>query len=267
MKNKIIIIGLCSLFLCGCESKEEKLKQELQTNKEAIVSHIKNNISSSWEYADDKVKIDDDLNVDIIANNTEHWSFCAIFGRDQIQVLNNDSFKDLKINKLSFTCYNNDKITSKIELDDPKNTNNDNFESKAKFYDANNSLVSMSIKEGYNSYFYEYKQKCNTYTYKEIFRNSDKYKGKFAKFTGEVIQVQVSGDYYSIRLNVTKDQYGYYDDTMMVYIPTRYFDGRILEDDIIEVYGELTGLETYTAVLGQEVTIPQMLAEYVFLVE
>ena len=206
---------MCILLLCGCDTK-----QNIQNNKDAIINHIKENTSKIWEYSEDKLKIDDNYNVDIRANNTDHWSFCAYFAKDQIQALNNDSFKDLKINKLTISCYNNDKLTSRVELEDPKNTNNDNFESKAKFYDHNGSLVSASIKEGYDNYFDEYKQKCNTYSYKEIFRNSDNYKGKFAKFIGEVVQVLDSDDYYSIRLNVTKDQYGYYDDTMMVIMKT-----------------------------------------------
>ena len=40
-------------------------------------------------------------------------------------------------------------------------------------------------------------------------------------------------------------------------------ESRILEDDIIYLYGTLNGVTTYTTVLGSDVTIPYMLAEYI----
>ncbi len=38
---------------------------------------------------------------------------------------------------------------------------------------------------------------------------------------------------------------------------------RILEDDMVTIYGELDGEYTYETVLGSEVTLPFMDAEYV----
>lgn len=40
-------------------------------------------------------------------------------------------------------------------------------------------------------------------------------------------------------------------------------DARILEDDIITIYGELTGEKTYTTVMGASMTIPSFSASYV----
>ena len=111
-----------------------------------------------------------------------------------------------------------------------------------------------------------YKAACEKYKYDTIARNPDKYKGKKAKFTGEVIQVQQSDflglTYYVLRVDVTKGKY-YYEDTVYVTYFASEDDERILEDDIITMYGELTGEETYTTIFGASVTIPSFAAEYI----
>jgi len=37
-----------------------------------------------------------------------------------------------------------------------------------------------------------------------------------------------------------------------------YHGKRYLEDDIVNVWGRVKGLRTYTAVLGQEITVPEI---------
>ena len=39
--------------------------------------------------------------------------------------------------------------------------------------------------------------------------------------------------------------------------------GRILKDDIVNIYGMLDGLETYTTIKGGSVTIPKISAMYI----
>ena len=112
----------------------------------------------------------------------------------------------------------------------------------------------------------EYKASCGSYAYKDIARNPDTYKGKHAVFTGEVIQVQQEELYglmfYVLRVDVTKSG-SYYTDTVYVTYCTTTSAPRILEDDIIVMYGELTGEKTYTTVMGASVTIPSFSAEYI----
>lgn len=110
----------------------------------------------------------------------------------------------------------------------------------------------------------DFKNSCGSYSYKEIARNPDSYTGKSAKFTGQVIQVINDGNEVALRVNVTKGEYGLWDDTM--YIVYSYPDSsspKILEDDIITMYGTLAGNETYTSTLGASVTIPAMAAQYI----
>lgn len=110
----------------------------------------------------------------------------------------------------------------------------------------------------------DYIASCKTYKYKDIARNPDKYYGKRAKFKGEVVQVIEGYLDITLRVDVTKGKYGIYTDTMyVVYTPQSTTENRILEDDIITIYGELAGIETYETVMGAKVSIPRIDAEYI----
>ncbi|MFQ9515345.1 MAG: hypothetical protein ACLRZ9_05915 [Eubacterium sp.] len=110
------------------------------------------------------------------------------------------------------------------------------------------------------------KENCKSYSYKTIARYPDKYNGKFAKFTGEVIQIMEDDDETTLRVNITKKgAYStYYTDTIYVtYKQSNKGDGRILEDDIVTMYGKLQGTKSYESVLGSEVVIPAFEAFYI----
>lgn len=110
----------------------------------------------------------------------------------------------------------------------------------------------------------DYIASCKTYKYKDIARNPDKYYGKRAKFKGEVVQVIEGYLSTTLRVDVTKGKYGIYTDTMyVVYTPKSSTESRILEDDIITIYGELAGIESYETVMGAKVSIPRIDAEYI----
>jgi len=107
----------------------------------------------------------------------------------------------------------------------------------------------------------EIKALCQTYKYEDFSRYPDKYKGEYAKFTGEVIQVsenahKTSTDYV-LRVNVTKQAYGIYTDTIYVVYESPSGEGRILYGDVVTMYGQLDGLEEYTSVLMTKITIPR----------
>ena len=110
----------------------------------------------------------------------------------------------------------------------------------------------------------EYKASCTAgYSYKELARDPDTYVGKKAKFTGKVVQVS-EGSYSNIlRVDVTKGKYGIWDDTMYVTYTPKDGEGRILEDDIITMYGEMQPIQTYTTVMGASMSIPAIDAKYI----
>lgn len=115
-----------------------------------------------------------------------------------------------------------------------------------------------------------YIQSCETYTYKEIARNPNNYIDKKAKFEGKVIQVVENGNNVVLRVNVTKEENqfaedGYlYSDTIYVeYTRKTDNESRILNDDIITMYGVLNGTKSYDSVLSGNITVPFLIAEYI----
>ena len=107
-----------------------------------------------------------------------------------------------------------------------------------------------------------FKDECESYSYEEIARDPDDYIGENAKFTGKVVQVIQKGNSYTLRVNITKTRWGY-DDTILVYYSAKDGDSRILEDDIVTMYGFMGGTYTYETVMGNSLTVPLLFAEYI----
>lgn len=81
-------------------------------------------------------------------------------------------------------------------------------------------------------------------------------------FRGEVIQVMEATGITVLRVNVTQNQYGWEDTIYVNYFPSEG-EPRILEDDIVSIYGEMMDLKTYETIMGGSVTIPQVYAKYI----
>ena len=91
-------------------------------------------------------------------------------------------------------------------------------------------------------------------TYDDLFRNNEEHIGKTVSYLGKIIQViEGGGNEYQLRVNVTKGEYSW-DDTVLL----RYEGSRLLEDDIIEFVARVNGLVTYEAIMGNEITIPDL---------
>lgn len=111
----------------------------------------------------------------------------------------------------------------------------------------------------------EFKASCSTYTFKEIARNPQKNKGSKVKLTGKVVQT-IYGSYETdLRVNITKEgTYStFYTDTIYVVYFPEIGEDKILEDDIITLWGTSEGDYTYTSTLGTEVNLPLISAKYI----
>lgn len=116
----------------------------------------------------------------------------------------------------------------------------------------------------------EFINSCESYRYDDIARNPNNYNGTKAVFKGKVIQVLEDGKSITLRVNVTAtrnqfatDGYLWSDTLYVTYYRSDENESRILEDDVITMYGTLTGLKTYTTILGSSVSIPSFSAEYI----
>lgn len=118
----------------------------------------------------------------------------------------------------------------------------------------------------------DYKGACEEVSYKD-FRNEATYieEHKKIKCTGEVAQIiteeNADSNYYSeYRINITKEDYGY---GMFLYIDDIYVyymlekNPKLLEGDIVTLYGEVTESVTYNTINNINRTIPAMVAVYV----
>ena len=109
----------------------------------------------------------------------------------------------------------------------------------------------------------EYKTSCESYAYREIARYPGKYSGKPAYFRGEVFQVMEDGDDIALMVNVTELDWIWEDSMFITYTRKSSDEARVLEDDIIEIRGDLGDLYTYETVLGDTQSVPSVAAEYI----
>lgn len=111
----------------------------------------------------------------------------------------------------------------------------------------------------------EFKESCKTYTFEQMARNPDNFRGTNVKLTGEVVQVMTESNRTNLRVNITKTgTYStYYTDTVYVVYYQKSGEDKILEDDIITIYGTSQGDYSYITVLGSTVTLPSIYAKYI----
>ena len=93
--------------------------------------------------------------------------------------------------------------------------------------------------------------------YESLARNPDQYTGAIIFLRGKVLQVLEHGDGIDLRIDVTPGSYGLWKDTVFVEYQKRSAnEGRILEDDIVKVWGKFTGIISYKAIMNNTVQIP-----------
>lgn len=94
-------------------------------------------------------------------------------------------------------------------------------------------------------------------TYNDLARRPDEYVDKKVKFTGKVLQVLEGDGYIQIRLAINSD----YDKVVFCEYDPSIVDSRILDDDIITIYGVSIGTITYQSTMGGPITIPGILID------
>lgn len=89
-------------------------------------------------------------------------------------------------------------------------------------------------------------------TYDNLARTPDDHLGDKVTLSGEVAQVIEGGDYTQYRLAVDQD----YDNMVLIQIPSELLTSRVLENDLITIYGESQGTTDYESTLGGNITVP-----------
>ena len=96
-------------------------------------------------------------------------------------------------------------------------------------------------------------------SFDDLMRNYERYVGKILYLEGKVVQAQQTyGDTYALRVSITKEGEGFgttfYSDPIYV----NYAGDRILENDIVGIYGQVKGIKEYSAIFGQTIAIPEV---------
>lgn len=105
-----------------------------------------------------------------------------------------------------------------------------------------------------------YKDSCQSTSYKVLNKNPDGHKGENVKLKGQIMQIQEEKGQTFMLLSITNLGYGYWTDQVAV----AYY-GKIdaYEEDVITVYGTVTGAFSYKSRAGWDITVPGVLARYV----
>ncbi len=106
-----------------------------------------------------------------------------------------------------------------------------------------------------------FKNNATTIPYNQLNKNSDRYKGKRVKYTGQILQIQEeTGSGGFMLLSVTDLGYGIYDDNIWVDYDKSI---RSAEEDVVTVYGTITGSKSYETQIGGETYVPRMRMRYI----
>nr|DAT71729.1 MAG TPA: zinc-ribbon containing domain protein [Caudoviricetes sp.] len=117
-----------------------------------------------------------------------------------------------------------------------------------------------------------YKAECQTVDYKELCRYPEKYEGTKIVVkvkVSQIIDANFSGSEKAWRTYTDNSGYGFYADDEYYMLDKRGGDAvKILDDDIIVVYGEFTGLEKITRALTSTTDeLPRIEVKYADLAE
>lgn len=95
---------------------------------------------------------------------------------------------------------------------------------------------------------------ATTIDYRTLYKGANTLNGNFYKITGEIVQV-VGDHLYHINMTKTGEYYTYYTDRIQISLigtPSEI----LMEGDIVSFTGESLGNYTYTAVMGNDTTVP-----------
>lgn len=115
------------------------------------------------------------------------------------------------------------------------------------------STASNGLKEVFNPANYA------AIPYVDLARNPDSYKGQKIVVSGKVLQVSESAK--EINLRIATD--GGYSDVVFAGYDPKLMSSRILEDDMINLYGTCIGLFTYTSTMGASISLPGVFADQI----
>lgn len=108
----------------------------------------------------------------------------------------------------------------------------------------------------------EFEKQCQEIPYKQLKKDPDKYAGTKYKVRGQIVQIMEDSGVTVMRVAVTKDPYIGWDFNDIVYVEYLGTTSHV-EDDVVTIYGTVSGSQTYTSQAGWEITVPGVVASYI----
>ena len=111
--------------------------------------------------------------------------------------------------------------------------------------------------------FEQFRAAAKQASYEDLARNADSLKGAKVRLTGKVIQVVTDeGGKEDLRVQMTRGDDGWENEIHVEY--SRGSGGaRVLEDDVVALWGTVLGLATFEGTMGGQATVPSIEAAFV----
>lgn len=107
--------------------------------------------------------------------------------------------------------------------------------------------------------------KCQDISYELLARQPDAYKGTKVHFYGKVYQVMEKEEYVLLGImgfNPSSRQYGDFTDDIVGYYTYQEGESKLLEGDLVDIYGIYEGTREYDKVIGGSESIPTITIKY-----
>lgn len=254
-----LIVVVVILALAGSQTQNSTQQSSANEIEEATKNYT---FFSSMLKNDSKEKIDKIIASDTITNeelesiyeerekdNTDYENYKIWVFSNEENAKSNDNYEIAEVKKEN----NNIVVTNVAE---EKRTAEQEAEEKRK---QEEEIARKQQEES------EFKASCQTYTFEQMARNPENFKGTNVKVTGEVVQALYGTSGVDLRVNITKEgtYTTYYTDTIYVVYYPEAGEDKILEGDIITIYGTSQGDYTYTSTLGASINLPLIYGKYI----
>lgn len=269
-RNFVIVISvLVFCFILFQVSKENNIQNNggNKQNNEKYVSpekRLSSLVKSKLRSYQNIVSIKEDSEtkkyiLEINYNNSNGDFYDCAYGAN---MLSKDLVGYQNIKEIDFACNLYDEIKY-INYNDFSSQSN--IENSVIYYDEKKNVIDTSLDKLLNNRVNDYKNKCENLSYKDVLRNPENYKNRNTYWFGEIVQVVSKNSNASIfRVNVDCEKLYYSreylcsDTIYVVYYGSESF----IEDDMVSMWGTMDGTQTYTSVLGSQITIPKFEAKY-----
>jgi hypothetical protein len=112
----------------------------------------------------------------------------------------------------------------------------------------------------------KYKASAKHIPYRQLEKDPDALAGTIVVYTGQVVQYDSATTTFNLRINVTPDGFGGYDDTIWLDVDPAA-TSKVFRNSIIEFWGEVVGAYTYETVTGGQTTIPEVDVRFIHVVK